>query len=123
MYIKLQKGEIMTLRDVILKSTQELISKGKNEFTPEEVFQIAKKLNPKVKRPSILGSMTSLLVTIPSSSYPPEKRFLERVRFGVYKLHESKPEKEIKSKKKKKPKTPSKKPSDGFDLDKLTKYF
>jgi len=114
----------MTLRDVILKSIQELILKGKNEFTPEEVFQIAKKLNPKVKRSSILGSMTSLLVTIPHSSYPPEKRFLERVRFGVYKLHQPKPEKEIKSKKKKgKPKISSKKSSGDFDLDQITKYF
>lgn len=114
----------MTLRDVILKSIQELISKGRNEFTPEEVFQIAKILNPKVKRPSILGSMTSLLITIPHSSYPPEKRFLERVRFGVYKLHQPEPEKEVKPKKKrKKPKTPSKKPPGGFDLYEISKHF
>lgn len=114
----------MTLRDVILKSVQELISKGKNEFTPEEVFQIAKNLNPKVKRPSILGSMTSLLVTIPHSSYPPEKRFLERVRFGVYKLHQPESKKEIKPKKtKRKPKIPSKRSSGDFDLDETTKYF
>jgi len=114
----------MTLRDVILKSVQELILKGKNEFTPEEVFQRAKKLDPKVKRSSIVGSMTSLLVTIPRSSYPPEKRFLERVRFGVYKLYQPKPEKEIKPKKKKrKQKTSSKKPSGSFDLDELTKSF
>lgn len=114
----------MTLRDVILKSVQELTSKGKNEFTPEEVFQVAKRLKPKVKRPSILGSMTSLLVTIPHSSYPPEKRFLERVRFGVYKFHQPEPEKEVKPKrKKKKLKTSSKKPSGSFDLDELTKSF
>ena len=114
----------MTLRDVILKSVQELISMGKNEFTPEEVFQIAKKQNPKIKRSSILGSMTSLLVTIPHSSYPPEKRFLERVRFGVYKLHQPESKKEIKPKKKKaKPKISSKKSSGNFNLDEINKYF
>jgi len=114
----------MTLRDVILKSIQELTSIGKNEFTPEEVFQIAKKQNPKVKRSSILGSMTSLLVTIPHSSYPPEKRFLERVRFGVYKLHQSESKKEIKPKKKKvKPKISNKKSSGNFNLDEINKYF
>jgi len=112
----------MTLRDVILKSIQELILKGKNEFTPGEVFQIAKELDPKLKRSSIVGSMTSLLVTIPHSSYPPKKRFLERVRFGVYKLHQ--PKKEIKPKKKRrKQKTSSRKSSGDLDLEELTKYF
>ena len=79
----------MTLRETILKSIETLSSQGKKEFTPQEVFEIAKDLNPNAKRTSLLGSMTSLLVDIPDSPYPRDQRFLEKVRYGVYKIHQS----------------------------------
>ena len=77
----------MTLREIILKSIQQLSSRGKEEFTTKEVYETAKRLDPAIKRTSILGSMTSLLVNISSSPYPPNQRFLERVRQGVYRIH------------------------------------
>jgi len=67
----------MTLRELILKSVEQLILEGEKQFTPNDVYKRAKSLNPKVKRSSIVRYMTSLLVNIPDSPYPPKQRFLE----------------------------------------------
>lgn len=88
----------MTLRELILKSIEQLVLEGQKQFTPDDIYKRAKNLDPKVKRFSILGSMTSLLVNIPSSPYPPKQRFLERIRQGVYRLKQYPPKNKVRAK-------------------------
>lgn len=87
----------MTLRELILKSIEQLVFEGQKQFTPEDVYKRARKLDPKVKRSSILGSMTSLLVNIPNSPYPPKQRFLERICQGVYRLKKYSPKNKLRA--------------------------
>ncbi|RKY02965.1 MAG: hypothetical protein DRJ51_05900 [Thermoprotei archaeon] len=78
----------MTLKELIRKAVDELVKKGKEEFTTEEIYQEAMKIDPSRKRESILAALSALVVGRKHHFYTREDQFLEKVRRGVYKLYD-----------------------------------
>lgn len=77
----------MTLKDLVRKAVEELVSQGKEEFTVDEIYREVEKIEPGRKRESVLAVASGLVVGSKHPVYKREDQFLEKVRRGVYKLH------------------------------------
>jgi len=88
----------MTLKELVRVAIEELVRRGKEEFTTDEIYREVEKIEPGRKRESILATASGLVVGSKHPVYKREDQFLEKVRRGVYKLH--KPLEEISRRKK-----------------------
>jgi len=77
----------LTLKDLVRKAVEELVSQGKEEFTVDEIYREVEKIEPGRKRESVLAVASGLVVGSKHPVYKREDQFLEKVRRGVYKLH------------------------------------
>ena len=92
----------MTLKELIKSAVEQLLLKGKEEFTASEICEEALRIDPSRKRRSILGTLSGLVVGRKHPVYREKDQFLEKVSHGVYKLHQP-----LRKRRKKPRKTPS----------------
>ncbi len=83
----------MTLKELIIRTVDELVAAGKTEFTTAEICETALQIDPTRKRRSVLGTLPGLVVGRSHPVYTIEDQFLDKVGHGIYKIYQPPEEK------------------------------
>jgi hypothetical protein len=73
-----------TLKDLVISAIEQLMIKGKKEFTSEEFYQELVKLDPTKKRASALAMLSQLVKGHKNNVYP--SQILVKTGKGRYKV-------------------------------------
>ncbi len=84
----------MTLKELVKQAVIQLAVAGKEEFTTQDICDTALNIDPTRQRRSVLGTLPGLVVGRRHPVYTLADQFLEKVRYGVYRIYQP-PEKEI----------------------------